>query len=81
MALRVTVAGWKACSYYQRARTALQGVAVLSPSAFTVEEVEHPDKPSYVSWLASVKPRFTNPAAAAHTSSPFIWLNEADVRA
>ena len=80
-ALRVTVAGWKACSYFQRARTALQGVAVLSPQAITVDEVEHPDKPSYVSWLAEIKPRFSgNPAAVAHTSSPFIWINESDVR-
>lgn len=38
-----------------------------------------PDKPSYVSWLSTIKPRFSNPRAQSHTSSPIVWLNESDV--
>ena len=78
-ALRVTVAGWSACSYFVRARVALQGIAALH-SGLQVEVCEHADKPAYVQWLAQLKPRL-GPSAASHTSSPIVWLNESDVRA
>ncbi len=38
-ALRVTVAGWVTCPYYQRAHFALRGIAVLN-SNLHVEVVE-----------------------------------------
>ncbi len=78
--LRVTVSGWSSCQYYQRARAALRGVEVLQPG-LRVEDVEHADKPAFLEWWGAMKPRFSNPRAEAHKSSPVVWMNENDVRA
>ncbi len=77
-AVRATVSGWSGCSFFQRARQALQGVSVLTPS-LTVEVVEHPTRDEYRTWWFAHREPF-GLKAQGHASSPAVWLNEKDVR-
>ena len=78
-AIRATVSGWTACPYFVRARTALLGVQVLTPS-LSVEVVEHATRDEFRAWWAVARVPM-GPRAAAHQSSPAVWLNASEVRA
>ena len=52
--LRVSVAGFTACSYFQRARTALLGMSALVPS-MQVEVHEHPSGDDFKAWWAAYR--------------------------
>ena len=77
-ACRATVSGWTGCGFFQNARKALQGVAVLAPS-LSVEVVEHPTRDAYREWWFAHRAPF-GARAQTHNSSPAVWLGEKDVR-
>ena len=52
--LRISVAGYATCGYFQRARTALLGMSTLVPS-FTVEVHEHPTGDEFKAWWAALR--------------------------
>ena len=78
VATRLTAGGWVGCQYFQKARTALQGLAVLAPPGeIAVDFVEHPDRASFVDWWTKFRTTL-GPRAEAHSSSPAVWLNGSD---
>jgi hypothetical protein len=52
--LRVSVAGFATCGWFQRARTALLGMSALVPS-LSVEVHEHPSGDEYKAWWAAFR--------------------------
>jgi protein involved in polysaccharide export with SLBB domain len=48
MARRITVAGWTDCGFYQKAKTALTGLAVIQPDKFNVTVAEYRNKTVYI---------------------------------
>ena len=50
--LRVTVAGWTTCRFFEKTRAALLGMAAILPH-FSVEVVEHPARDAYKAWWAA----------------------------
>lgn len=78
MARRITVAGWTDCGFYQKAKTALTGLAVIQPDKFNVTVAEYRNKTEYRAWLDEFKVQGLGGAASKHTSSPIVYFDDAD---
>jgi hypothetical protein len=65
-------------TYFQRAVTALKGVAAISPDRLTVEVVEHASRDDFRAWWFNHR-KTLGPRAEGHNSSPAVWLNDTDV--
>lgn len=74
--VRITVAGWTQCSYFQKAWTATAAMGILHPKKVEVVKVELPSRDAYKVWLAEEKPKLKLNGGGSHTSSPFVWLDE-----
>lgn len=72
---RVTVVGWSACGYFQKAVHATSEASQHNPQ-LKVTHVELPDRESYKTWLATEKPKLKLSGGDTHTSSPLVYLNE-----
>lgn len=75
---RITVAGWKQCSFFQKAWTVTQAMGLLYPTKLKVFKIELENRDAYRAWLANEKPQMGIKGGEKHTSSPFVWLNDSE---
>jgi glutaredoxin len=70
VAMRVVVAGWEGCLYFERA------CAVLARAAgVELRVVRHEDRDAFVSWWEARRAAL-GPHAAEHATSPAVWLGD-----
>jgi hypothetical protein len=74
--IMVNIAGFDTCQGFQKACTALNGLAVLFPNEITVELTSFPTSAEYNIWLEANRSRI---GAPSHTGSPFVWFEDGAV--
>lgn len=75
--LRVTIAGWKQCHFYQKASTVGASLKLLFPTKVEVQKIELEDRDAYQKWLSQEKSKLNLTGTHdKHTSSPFVFLND-----
>lgn len=70
------VAGFASCGFYQRAKNAITGLALLFPHKITATIQEFNSKEEYVAWLTPFKQNLEG--SLKHSSSPIVWLQSGD---
>mmetsp|Transcript_19809 Transcript_19809/g.19137 ORF Transcript_19809/g.19137 Transcript_19809/m.19137 type:complete len:605 (-) Transcript_19809:210-2024(-) len=70
------VAGFASCGFYQRAKNAITGLALLFPHKLTATIKEFNSKDEYVTWLTPFKEKLEG--SLKHTSSPIVWTQSGD---
>uniref|UniRef100_K3W9U7 Uncharacterized protein n=1 Tax=Globisporangium ultimum (strain ATCC 200006 / CBS 805.95 / DAOM BR144) TaxID=431595 RepID=K3W9U7_GLOUD len=74
------IAGWRGCSFFQKACDVGSAMQVLYPDHLQFTVHEFADRDAFRAWLDVSKDDFathfgaTSPALT-HTSSPFVWSN------
>ena len=86
MARKLSVVGWRQCSYFQRAANVACALEHLYPRAVKAEILELGDKPSFQSWLSSRKQNASqalvdasgapSSAYASHNTSPLCYFDD-----
>mmetsp|Transcript_1121 Transcript_1121/g.3388 ORF Transcript_1121/g.3388 Transcript_1121/m.3388 type:complete len:593 (+) Transcript_1121:54-1832(+) len=70
--VKVSVAGWTKCPFFQTAANVAASLEHLFPGDYEAEIVELPDRDAFVKWLPKVQERLDG--AREHTSSPVVWI-------
>jgi thioredoxin reductase (NADPH) len=71
----VHVAGWTPCSFFRKAKAAMQGLELIFPSQIACDlTYEFATRDEYKAWLAT-----RQDLVGKHTSSPFVWIGDKEV--
>lgn len=75
--VRITVAGWTQCAFFQKAWTITAAMGHLHPKKVEAVKIELADKAAYKAWLDTEATKLKlSGSPQAHTSSPFVYLDD-----